>query len=90
MSSSIIKSSFIHKQEARKRATTVYLADRRYDMLPPVLSSQLCSLLGSVERSVIILCIVHHDIVSRYAVSCIWEIHHTTFKVSCDWSVEAE
>ena len=37
-------------QEARKRATTVYLADRRYDMLPPVLSSQLCSLLGSVER----------------------------------------
>ena len=37
--------------EARKRATTVYLADRRYDMLPPVLSAQLCSLLGSVERS---------------------------------------
>ena len=57
-------------QEARKRATTVYLADRRYDMLPPVLSSQLCSLLGSVER---------------YAVSCIWEIHHTTFKVRRCW-----
>ena len=39
-------------------------------MLPPVLSSQLCSLLGSVER---------------YAVSCIWEIHHTTFKVRRCW-----
>jgi len=57
-------------QEARKRATTVYLADRRYDMLPSVLSSQLCSLLGSVER---------------YAVSCIWEIHHTSFKVRRCW-----
>ena len=26
--------------EARKRATTVYLADRRYDMLPPVISEK--------------------------------------------------
>ena len=56
--------------EARKRATTVYLADRRYDMLPPVLSAQLCSLLGGVER---------------YAVSCIWEIHPQTFKVKEVW-----
>merc|ERR1719348_2029732 len=39
-------------------------------MLPSVLSSQLCSLLGSVER---------------YAVSCIWEIHHTSFKVRRCW-----
>ena len=30
----------------RRRATTVYLADRRYDMLPGVLSANLCSLLG--------------------------------------------
>jgi len=56
--------------EARKRATTVYLADRRYDMLPPVLSAQLCSLLGSVQR---------------YAVSCIWEIHPKTFRVKNVW-----
>lgn len=34
------------------RATTYYLADRRYDMLPAVLSSDLCSLLGGVDRSV--------------------------------------
>lgn len=32
------------------RATTYYLADRRYDMLPSVLSADLCSLLGGVDR----------------------------------------
>ena len=37
-------------QEARRRATTVYLADRRYEMLPSILSSDLCSLLGGVDR----------------------------------------
>ena len=37
-------------REARQRATTLYLADRRYDMLPPVLSANLCSLLGGVDR----------------------------------------
>lgn len=35
------------------RATTYYLADRRYDMLPAVLSADLCSLLGGVDRSVL-------------------------------------
>ncbi|XP_021092693.1 DIS3-like exonuclease 1 isoform X3 [Heterocephalus glaber] len=37
--------------EARTRATTYYLADRRYDMLPSVLSADLCSLLGGVDSS---------------------------------------
>lgn len=36
--------------EARSRATSVYLADRRYDMLPRVLSAELCSLLSEVDR----------------------------------------
>jgi DIS3-like exonuclease 1 len=36
--------------EARTRATTIYLADRRLDMIPPVLSEQLCSLRGQVDR----------------------------------------
>ena len=57
-------------QEARRRATTVYLADRRYDMLPAVLSARLCSLLGGVDR---------------YAVSCMWEIHHSSYKVRRCW-----
>ncbi|KAL4227599.1 DIS3 mitotic control [Mactra antiquata] len=45
--------------EAQNRSTTVYLADRRYDMLPAVLSSNLCSLISGVDR---------------YAVSVIWEL----------------
>ena len=36
--------------EARSRSTTVYLADRRHDMLPAVLSANLCSLLSDVDR----------------------------------------
>ena len=36
--------------EAQRRSTSVYLADRRYDMLPPVLSAHLCSLLSGVDR----------------------------------------
>ena len=58
-------------QEARRRATTVYLADRRYEMLPSVLSSNLCSLLGGVER---------------YAVSVIAEIQlYPKYKVLKAW-----
>ena len=37
-------------QEARSRATTVYLADRRYDMLPGILSADLCSLVSGQDR----------------------------------------
>ncbi len=36
--------------EARERSTTIYLADRRYDMLPLILSADLCSLLSNVDR----------------------------------------
>ncbi|KAL9987682.1 hypothetical protein ACROYT_G002028 [Oculina patagonica] len=43
--------------EAKSRSTTVYLADRRFDMLPEVLSADLCSLIGGVDR---------------YAVSVLW------------------
>lgn len=46
-------------QEASSRATTVYLVDKRIDMVPELLSSNLCSLRGNVER---------------FAFSCIWEI----------------
>ncbi|GIY44565.1 DIS3-like exonuclease 1 [Caerostris darwini] len=45
--------------EARNRSTSIYLPDRRYDMLPHVLSGNLCSLLGNVDR---------------YAVSVLWEL----------------
>uniref|UniRef100_A0A8C0TV36 DIS3-like exonuclease 1 n=2 Tax=Canis lupus familiaris TaxID=9615 RepID=A0A8C0TV36_CANLF len=56
--------------EARTRATTYYLADRRYDMLPSILSADLCSLLGGVDR---------------YAVSVIWELDRTSYEIKNVW-----
>lgn len=56
--------------EARARATTYYLADRRYDMLPAVLSGNLCSLLGGVDR---------------YAMSVLWELDAQTLAVNSVW-----
>nr|XP_056721762.1 DIS3-like exonuclease 1 [Euleptes europaea] len=56
--------------EARARATTYYLADRRYDMLPTVLSANLCSLLGLVDR---------------YAVSIMWELDKTSYEIKKVW-----
>ncbi|XP_068438038.1 DIS3-like exonuclease 1 isoform X2 [Clinocottus analis] len=56
--------------EARARATTCYLADRRYDMLPAVLSGDLCSLLGGVDR---------------YAMSVMWELDAQTLAVASVW-----
>lgn len=46
-------------KEAANRGTTVYLADRRIDMVPDLLSSNLCSLRGGEER---------------FAFSTIWEM----------------
>ncbi|KAJ1648142.1 hypothetical protein LPJ64_000502, partial [Coemansia asiatica] len=37
-------------QEARARSTTVYLADRRFNMIPEVLSERVCSLHSGVDR----------------------------------------
>lgn len=54
-----VKPGSLTDQEARSRSTTVYLADRRYDMLPSILSANLCSLVSGVDR---------------YAVSVIWEL----------------
>jgi len=44
---------------AQVRATTVYLTDRRLDMLPPMLSTHLCSLRARADRM---------------AVSVMWEL----------------
>lgn len=55
--------------EAQSRSTTVYLADRRYDMLPGILSANLCSLVSGVDR---------------YAVSVIWELT-PTYEVKDVW-----
>ncbi|XP_076263705.1 exosome complex exonuclease RRP44-like protein Dis3 [Rhynchophorus ferrugineus] len=47
--------------EAASRATTVYLVNKRIDMVPELLSSNLCSLRGGEER---------------FAFSCVWEMDH--------------
>ncbi|MEE6507477.1 hypothetical protein FKM82_024497 [Ascaphus truei] len=60
-------------QESASRGTTVYLCEKRIDMVPELLSSNLCSLRSEVER---------------LAFSCIWELNqnaeilHTKFTKS--------
>ncbi|KAM9423972.1 DIS3-like exonuclease 1 isoform 1-T7 [Salvelinus alpinus] len=65
-----VKEGSLTDLEARARATTYYLADRRYDMLPAVLSADLCSLLGGVDR---------------YAMSVIWDLDAQTLAVNKVW-----
>ena len=52
-------------KEAARRCTTVYLVDRRTDMLPGLLTENLCSIRGEVER---------------LAFSVIWEIDSKTIR----------
>lgn len=54
-----VRPSTAMDEEAAVRGTTVYLADRRIDMLPELLSGNLCSLRGNEER---------------YAFSVIWTL----------------
>ncbi|XP_062515384.1 exosome complex exonuclease RRP44-like isoform X2 [Corticium candelabrum] len=49
-------------KEAANRGTTVYLVDKRVDMVPELLSSNLCSLRPNEDR---------------FAMSCVWEIKPT-------------
>jgi len=57
--SHFIRPGSLCDQEAAKRGTTVYLTNRRIDMVPAVLSGNLCSLRSGVER---------------LAMSTIWEV----------------
>lgn len=57
--------------EASSRGTTVYLVDKRIDMLPPLLGTDLCSLKPYVER---------------YAFSTIWEITPNADVVSSNFT----
>lgn len=57
-------------KEAASRATTVYLVDKRIDMVPELLSSNLCSLRGGE---------------TRFAFSCVWEIDENANIVSTNY-----
>lgn len=52
-------------KEAARRCTTVYMVDKRTDMLPGLLTENLCSLVHSVDRA---------------AFSVIWEIDSRTMQ----------
>ena len=52
-------------REAARRCTTVYLVEKRTDMLPGLLTENLCSIRGQVER---------------LTFSVIWEIDSQTFR----------
>lgn len=53
-------------REAARRCTTVYLVEKRTDMLPGLLTENLCSIVGNVDRLVF---------------SVIWEIDRKTYQI---------
>ncbi|SAL96893.1 hypothetical protein [Absidia glauca] len=58
-------------QEAASRGTTVYLVDKRIDMLPSLLGTNLCSLRSNVDR---------------LAFSCLWEMTEDGEIVNVDFT----
>ncbi|OZJ01556.1 hypothetical protein BZG36_05343 [Bifiguratus adelaidae] len=58
-------------KEAASRGTTVYLVDKRIDMLPGLLGTNLCSLRSNVER---------------LAFSCIWEMTPDAEVISVEYT----
>ncbi|CAO3652055.1 unnamed protein product [Cunninghamella echinulata] len=58
-------------EEAASRGTTVYLVDKRIDMLPSLLGTNLCSLRSNVDR---------------LAFSCIWEMTENGEIVGVDFT----
>ncbi|KAG8533308.1 uncharacterized protein KY384_002091 [Bacidia gigantensis] len=69
--SHFVKPSTAMDAEASLRGTTVYLVDKRIDMLPMLLGTDLCSLKPYVER---------------YAFSAIWEVMPDAKVVSVDFT----
>jgi DIS3-like exonuclease 1 len=65
-----VKKNSLLDVEAKSRGTTVYLADRKFDMLPGILSENLCSLREGVDR---------------FAVSVVWEFEAESFKLLNTW-----
>ena len=65
--SHFVKPSNAMDTEASIRGTTVYMVDKRIDMLPPLLGTDLCSLKPYVER---------------YAFSVLWELNENAEIVS--------
>lgn len=56
--------------EAAERGTTVYMVERRTDMLPSILTERLCSLVGGQDR---------------LAFSVLWEMNPKTYEILKVW-----
>lgn len=69
--SHFVKPNNAMDKEASMRGTTVYLVDKRIDMLPMLLGTDLCSLKPYVER---------------YAFSVVWEVTPNADIVSADYT----
>ncbi|KAF2733192.1 RNB-domain-containing protein [Polyplosphaeria fusca] len=69
--SHFVKPNNAMDKEASQRGTTVYLVDKRIDMLPMLLGTDLCSLKPYVER---------------YAFSVVWEVTPDADLVSVDFT----
>ncbi|RUS19734.1 LOW QUALITY PROTEIN: hypothetical protein BC937DRAFT_87023 [Endogone sp. FLAS-F59071] len=65
-----VKPNMTMDNEAAHRGTTVYLVDKRIDMLPSLLGTNLCSLRSNVDR---------------LAFSCLWEITEDAEIVNVDF-----
>lgn len=77
--------------EAQKRGTTFYLVDRRFDMLPSLLSSGKGKLLVIIDYGdwgltscLLDLCSLHGE-VDRLAVSVIWTLSKDLETVKSVW-----
>lgn len=66
-----VKAGTALDQEGASRGTSVYLVDKRIDMLPMLLGTDLCSLNPYVER---------------YAFSCIWEMDENANIVNVEFT----
>ncbi|KAJ2470315.1 hypothetical protein GGI02_003010, partial [Coemansia sp. RSA 2322] len=70
--------------EAMARATTVYLADRRFNMIPEVLSEQICSLRAAQDRLAVS---VIWTLDAEYRTTAVW-FGRTVIRSACEMSYE--
>ncbi|KAJ2500141.1 hypothetical protein IWW47_003268, partial [Coemansia sp. RSA 2052] len=70
--------------EAMVRGTTVYLADRRFNMIPEILSEQICSLRGLKDRYAVS---VIWDLDAQYNATSVW-FGRTLIRSSCEMYYE--
>ncbi|KAJ2661819.1 hypothetical protein IWW48_002213 [Coemansia sp. RSA 1200] len=72
--------------EAQARGTTVYLADRRFNMIPEILSERICSLRGGQDRFAVSV-IWTLDPENEYSAESVW-FGRTLIRSACEMYYE--